>query len=435
MSKHKSKHKEAHDRRKPGKKGKHKDEAKQARKGRRKKKDASNLQAGPVDLRKSGSGRNGTKDRSEGLKPHPHHDLSDGKHHPEHVSMEGSRDDGAMVMLTRMDREAARRGHRNLVIILLAFVGLYALLLFVRHGRAYPDGSPPDMLTRHPVLADEGLFIDLPPYTEVAFDRSRSAGADILYLPVRMSSDGVPVVAMDDDLQPSTGVQRRISSSRYADLRQLNVAHNFYLPTGKSHGVFLPGQDPAGYPYRNNPLRILRLDDVLRRYPDMFFQLDIRQPEEALAAAVMVKLLSPARQRTTIIGSPYDHVIQRARELSAGRFITVNTILERNIFQVCYLFKVPCPIDYDVLQISSDLRLGYIDPGSEAFIAFAHRHGLAVQFSGVTDPSEMVRLWRNGADGLLTENVKGAIRTRQQVAEEERLFNWNAADRHPVHEP
>ena len=88
-----------------------------------------------------------------------------------------------------------------------------------RAGREYTFAAFPGAMVEAPtpldfrslVVAHRGASADQPENTLEAFDAAIDAGADVIELDVRLSSDGVPVVMHDADvsLQPPTaGLQQ-----------------------------------------------------------------------------------------------------------------------------------------------------------------------------------------------------------------------------------
>ncbi len=77
--------------------------------------------------------------------------------------------------------------------------------------------SPPQVIAH---AGGEGLG---PANTLLALRRSLDAGADILDVDVRMTSDGVVVTAHDRSLEATTGFVGNVDETSWADVRRLDT--------------------------------------------------------------------------------------------------------------------------------------------------------------------------------------------------------------------
>lgn len=63
--------------------------------------------------------------------------------------------------------------------------------------------------------------------------------------------------------------------------------------------------------------------------------------------------------------------------------------------------------NFKVLQIPMGFN-GFFDLSTKAFIDFAHHLGIAVQYWTINDPADVVKLQKNGADCVMTDDPRMA---------------------------
>src|SRR5262245_1416540 len=88
------------------------------------------------------------------------------------------------------------------------------------------------------VFAHRGGCAIGPENTLAAFDRGVAAGADGLELDVRLSSDGIPVVHHDPNLDRTTNLSGPVANYTAEQLKRADAAYRF----GSDHGHPLRGQ-------------------------------------------------------------------------------------------------------------------------------------------------------------------------------------------------
>lgn len=90
------------------------------------------------------------------------------------------------------------------------------------------------------ILGYRGNSAQAPANSRVALVSAYTSGADALYFSVRATSDGVLVLADEDEHRAMTGQPGRIGDTSLADLRQLNFAAGFRPPGGGDFNYFDP---------------------------------------------------------------------------------------------------------------------------------------------------------------------------------------------------
>jgi glycerophosphoryl diester phosphodiesterase len=282
-------------------------------------------------------------------------------------------------------------------VLALAYVALW----IVRLAR---DFEP---VARHPfvagppmVIAHRGASAEVREHSMASYRRAVSDGADALELDIHRARDGALVVSHDRDLGRALGVPLAIAEHDLAALRAAVAARH-------------PGADPAAL--------LPTLDEVMVGFPGVRLNIELKADSAALADAVVDAIARHDRTASVLVASFHGAALAHLRARSRGTLATSAGPGEGVRFYLCYLLDVPCRPDYQVLQIPPRLRASWPRFGFDSadFLAFAHRHGLAVHYWTIDDPGEMRALLARGADGIITDRpaVAAAVRDATRPAE------------------
>lgn len=260
-----------------------------------------------------------------------------------------------------------------LVSVLVLFGACYGAILIVRATKdLHPQTPGPFFRGEVLNIAHRGASGRAPEHTLEAYDRAVAEGADVLELDVRLSADGVPVVIHDPTLERTLGAAGLVDETPLDELRAAGD----------------PGEPPT-------------LEEVLLRYPDRRFNVELKVDDPALADAVARLVRDRGIHRSILVASFHGDVLQRFRRRTGGRVATSASGSESIRFYLCYLMEIPCRLDYQALQLP--VGVSWVpDLGRADFIEFAHRHGLEVHFWTVDDEARMRQLLAAGADGIMT---------------------------------
>lgn len=223
-----------------------------------------------------------------------------------------------------------------------------------------------------------------PENTITAFDRGLAAGADGLELDVHLSSDGVPVVHHDRQLNRTTRATGPIGRRSAAELAEVDV--------------------PA-------------LRDVLVRYRRIRIIIELKEASVALARAVVDDVRRANAAEYVCLGSFSVRALRAARAVapeiatSASRF-EVRMALYRSWIQLS-----PGHVPYQALQVPE--TSGATRVVSPRFVALAHKAGLVVQVWTVDAREDIRRLLEWGVDGIISD--------RPDVAREVVTEWWRSA--------
>ena len=124
---------------------------------------------------------------------------------------------------------------------------------------------------------------DAPENTLTACRLALSYGVKKLWISVQITQDGIPVLYRPRDLSALTDGKGDIADMTYAQVVMFNAGWNF--KEVNSRGA-------ATYPYRNAPVHIPALEDVIELLPDdVEFFIDIKTADSARAAPAIAGVL------------------------------------------------------------------------------------------------------------------------------------------------
>ncbi len=225
------------------------------------------------------------------------------------------------------------------------------------------------------VFAHRGGAKLAPENTIEAFDRGLDAGADGLELDVRLSRDGEVVVMHDPTIDRTTRRRGAVSGYTAAELAEVNVP---------------------------------RLRDVLDRYRETALIVELKEPKQDLATAVVDLVREYDAVDRVALGSFHSEALQSAR-LRDPRIPTGASKREiRLALYASYLGIAPFWASYRALQVPERSRGRRVV--SRRLVRTAHAAGLVVQVWTVNTEPDMRRLLHWGVDAIISDRPDLAAR-------------------------
>ncbi len=240
-------------------------------------------------------------------------------------------------------------------------------------------------------LAHRGASAVAPENTLEAFRLAMEMGAGGIELDVHLTRDGRVVVIHDSTLDRTTNRAGAVAEMTLDELRGVDAGHNF-SPDGGST-----------LPYRGLGLRIPTLAEVLREFPGVALNIDMKADRPGIEAAVLAVLReADAEERALVVSSRYG-AVSRFRRLSGGRISTGASRLETGVFYLLgrlHLEGLVVPA-YDALQVPPRHR--GIPLVTRRFVEAAHARGVRVDVWTINEPDVMRRLLDLGVDVIMTD--------------------------------
>lgn len=237
-------------------------------------------------------------------------------------------------------------------------------------------------MTIHPYLnipgvaisAHRGGGIEAPENTMESFQYAIEIGSSYIETDVQLSADGIPYIFHDDDLKRLFGKDIIFNSLNSEQIEQLKLFDLYSIP---------------------------KLESVLHKFPNTFFQIDVKTDEVTLPAMRIIEkthslnrvcMASFSSERLKKIHSLYPNVC-----LSMGPSEIFKLFLSS---YGVYRKKIPG----NCLQIPI-YQYG-IKLATKRFIKYAQSMGLKIHVWTINDADTMQKLINLGVDGIITDKPK-----------------------------
>ena len=240
-------------------------------------------------------------------------------------------------------------------------------------------------------LAHRGASARAPENTLEAFRLAVQWGAGGLELDVHLTRDGHIVVIHDPTLDRTTNTSGAVAGMTLDELREADAGYNFSPDSGDTH------------PYRGLELRIPTLAEVLREFPGVVLNIDMKADRPGIEAAVLEVLREADAVGRALVVSSRLGSVRRFRRISRGRISTGASRSETGLF---YLFsnlrleRFLRPA-YDALQVPLSHR--GLPVVTRRFVRAAHNVGVRVDAWTINEAEEMRRLLDLGVDVIMTD--------------------------------
>jgi glycerophosphoryl diester phosphodiesterase len=240
------------------------------------------------------------------------------------------------------------------------------------------------------LYAHRGAAGNRPENTMAAFRAAVEAGARYLELDVWASRDGVVVVHHDETLLRTCNDPRRLCDLDLKELQQLDAGSTFSIDGGRST------------PFRNQGIGIPTLTELLREFPEIFVNIEIKQAQPPIEELVVAAARQAGAEERLLLAAEHDEIMQRLRPL-AGAIPTSLSFGELSAFFNWLMSG--CPAGYAppgaALQIPE--YYGDMHLVTEQSLAAAHGAGLEMHVWTVNEPESMRRLLEMGVDGVMSD--------------------------------
>ena len=293
-----------------------------------------------------------------------------------------------------------------LLIALLVFAGWrylaarpapYTGLQFPSHP---VEGFRRPLVISHADDSGRGLY---PGNTPIFLQKMAAMKVDVLEMDVHITADDALVLMHDDTVDRTTDGQGAIRDKTLAELKQLNVAYHW-------------SQDGSTYPYRENPQRILTVDEVFATYPRYPMVVELKTPDPEAARSLCRKLKAFNKSNLVIVSSFHQEAVDTLRE-DCPQVATGAGSDEVKMFAAATklrLFRLLSP-RYQALHIPRDYD--GITLVNRSSLRQVQDHGVRVDVWTVNDEAEMRRLIELGVDGIMTDRPDRLFKVIEDMQE------------------
>ncbi len=285
-------------------------------------------------------------------------------------------------------------------------------------GRPASAPSNPWLSRRVLAYAHQGGAWEGPSSTTHAIESSLAAGATGIELDVHATRDGVLVVCHDATVDRTTDGRGAIAELNLAEVQALDNAY-WWAPGAD----VTPGLPPDGYPYRGRApddrrFGVATLEEVLRTFPGVVLNLDIKQtapavePYEARLAELLRRF---GRTDDVIVASFLDAATDAFAAVAPEIPTSAGTLAVAEFYRAVQAGEEPAPLRHVALQVP--VSVGDLTLVDETFVTAAHRAGLAVHVWTIEEEAEMTDLVGLGVDGIITDRPTALVRVLEELGQ------------------
>lgn len=251
------------------------------------------------------------------------------------------------------------------------------------------------------VLAHRGGLLLAPEHSMAAFHNAAELGVDGFETDIRLTRDEEILMFHDEYVDRTTDGAGRVADMTLEELRKLDIGYQFTDLEGN-------------HSYRGKGEKVVTLQELLRKFPDMFINIDIKDSPEtyegSLVPSKLWRLLeAEGALERVVVTSFFDEQIDRFNLYAQNRTAIgagVNEIKKAYSAFTSQFGHLYAP-RADVFQIPDRYNLLRLD--SPRFISFLEQLNVPVHYWVINDKDKMKILLASGAKGIVTDRPDLAV--------------------------
>ncbi|MGH7905827.1 MAG: glycerophosphodiester phosphodiesterase [Candidatus Binataceae bacterium] len=236
-------------------------------------------------------------------------------------------------------------------------------------------------------IAHRGASGEFPENTLESFRAAALLHVPYIECDLHMTRDGILVMNHDADLLRTCGRAGRIDQLDYSEILQANAGYGF--------------SRDGGFPFRESPIHIPTLEDVLAALPEMRFIIEIKQTEPSLDRPMLDVIEHAGMARRVLIASEHQKPLDELRALWPEIPTSFSANEVANFFAALASGMNGYVPPADALQVPPTFQSMRLV--SKESIAAAHNAGLEMHVWTVNQEAEMRELLALGVDGILSD--------------------------------
>ena len=241
---------------------------------------------------------------------------------------------------------------------------------------------------RGPVLiAHRGASAEHVENTLTAFEAALALGADVIESDVHLTRDGHPVLAHDEDGSRVAGDPRAIAACSLAEVARWDLSHA------------LPGSARCAIP---------SLESALEHLPDALFNLDLKAHQPGIVPRVLEVVARQRAEPRVLLTSFSAAVTRRIRALGYGGPVGLGQAeATLAVFAPLAFLKRQRAFRRSGARLQIPTRSHGISLARRGLIDKLNALSIAVDYWVINDPAEARALLELGAQGIVTDDVRG----------------------------
>ena len=251
------------------------------------------------------------------------------------------------------------------------------------------------------VIGHRGAAERSPENTLASFQTALDDGAQILESDIHLSSDGVPILLHDPDVERTTDGRGLASNLTWQELSSLDAGYRFEDATG-------------GTPFRGKNIHIPSLEEAFERFPNARFNLEIKCAGPIGIQETLALVDRFGRADRTLLAAGDDEIMQdlrsalaSARARAPAPATPIRPAIGASLREIVTAIKSALdgsamPDGVMALQIPANFAGKPL--ATTEFIDHAHAHDVEVHVWTINDLAEIESLLKRGVDGIITDH-------------------------------
>jgi len=234
-----------------------------------------------------------------------------------------------------------------------------------------------------------------PENTLEGFENAVLLGVDVLEMDVVMTADDVMVTNHDLTIDRTSDGSGSVYQFTFDELQQFNFGYQFRALDGT-------------YPYRDDPVRIPRLEEIFAAHPDQLMIIEIKNgpPRGLQTAEKIIELIKEYDMIEKVCVFSFNtEIMDRFHYFNDAGILPGASILEALDFVIAISDgdDSDVSIKSKVFAFPIDLEGIPLPLDNPSIIEAAGRHNIAMNYWTVNDKEQMKDLITKGADGVITD--------------------------------
>jgi glycerophosphoryl diester phosphodiesterase len=214
-------------------------------------------------------------------------------------------------------------------------------------------------------------------------------GTQMIETDVHLTRDGEVVVFHDDTLARCTDGSGPLAERTWHELSSLDAGFRWT-------------EDGIAFPFRGQGARIPRLVEVLRAFPDLRFNIDLKADVPGLAEAFVDLVRAEGATHRICAGSEHDALAATLADLAPELCLFYPRQALVDLVTAIHQQHRP-PDDPRYLVLDMPYRLGFLPVVNARLLGVAARMGRWVNVWTIDDERDMRRLVGLGVGGIMTD--------------------------------
>jgi glycerophosphoryl diester phosphodiesterase len=277
----------------------------------------------------------------------------------------------------------------RLLLVALAIVGLAFLYLASLYPRQQAPHHSHFDLPAPWVVAHRGGAALAPENTLEAFRRARALGVDVLEMDLRVTADGAFAVIHDPTVDRTTNGHGRVVEMTLDELQSLDAGARF-------------GDEGGNTPFAGRGIRVPAFGEVLRHFPDIRFNVEMKEFTTDQARALCA-LLRGHDSTGRVLVSSFPHEPMEAFREACPEVPTGATRREVVVFDLLHRAGLGRVFRSPALTLQVPLRFRGREVLTPTLVERARASRRPVQAWIVNDEAEMTRCLDLGVQAIITD--------------------------------